>query len=171
MKKFITTVLALALALSMSVSAFAAETNTGGDTTINVKARYAGSSTTVDVVSVDIEWGAMQFTYSESGSRTWNPANHSYTTSAEAGWSASGNTVTVTNHSNVDVTVGFGYEADTVTTATGSFDITSKTLTAGVEGKYAEADSVTAALTLTGTVPSTQTEFAKVGTVTVSIDT
>lgn len=171
MKKFITTTLALALALSMSVSAFAAETNTGGDTTINVEARYAGSSTTVDVVSVDIEWGAMQFTYSESGSRTWNPYNHSYTTSSEAGWSASGNTVTVTNHSNVDVAVGFRYEADTVTTATGNFDITSKTLTAGVEGKYAEADSVTAALTLTGTVPSTQTEFGKVGTVTVSIDT
>lgn len=171
MKKFITAILTLALVQSMSVSAFAAETNTGGDTTINVEARYAGSSTTVDVVSVDIEWGAMQFTYSESGSRTWNPDNHSYTTSTESGWSASGNTVTVTNHSNVDVTVGFRYEADTVSTATGRFDIDSQTLDAGVEGKYAEADSVTAALTLTGTVPSTQTEFAKVGTVTVSIDT
>lgn len=168
MKKFITATLALALALSMSVSAFAA-TNTGGDTTIDVKAKYAGSQTTAEVVSVDISWGAMQFTYSESGSRTWNPNNHSYTTSTEAGWSASGNTVTVTNHSNVNVAVGFDYEADTVTTAAGSFDIASKALTAGAEGKYAEADSVTAALTLTGTVPSTQTEFAKVGTVTVNI--
>lgn len=72
---------------------------------------------TIDIVSVDITWGAMEFTYSEG---TWNPETHSY---EGGGWSPNqtgGNQITVTNTGNVDVNVSYGYTR-TNTAVTGSF--------------------------------------------------
>lgn len=174
MKKFITAILALTMLLSMSVTVFAAGGSAGGkgdgsSTIIDVEAKYIDEATTPDVVSVDIEWGAMQFTYSESGSHEWNAANHTYEIAITSDWSASGNTVTATNHSNVSIDVGFSFAANADSSVTGSFDIASDTLEAGVVDEYASADNVTTTLTLGGSVPSTQTSFTKVGTITVSI--
>ena len=112
----------------------------------------------------------MQFTFTESGSKTWNPNNHSYTENTTTGWTASGNTVTVTNHSNVGVTASFGFEALTAyNTVIGSFDVASKALAAGVVDGYDDAESVTAKLTLAGTLAESVTSFTKVGTITVTI--
>ena len=178
MKKFLSLALVLVMMMSLSVTAFAAEgsaenVGAGSGATIDVKAIYSSSASTPEIVSVDIAWGAMEFTYSVGGSHEWNPADHTYTDNTSASWSSSGNTVKVTNHSNVDVNVAFAFAAEAGSSVTGSFTY-DKTATAntvalnkGVENAYAAADNVTATLTLGGTVPSTQTDFTKVGTITV----
>ena len=66
-------VLALVLAMSLSVTAFAAagnETIKLGDKTIGVNGSYGGDSTAEDTYSVDVEWGAMTFTYTTTGEKT-----------------------------------------------------------------------------------------------------
>lgn len=169
MKKRATLILALSLAMSLNITAFADTVGTG-DQNIDVEGKYQDNTTTPTVYSVDVTWGAMQFTYTESGAMTWNPADHTYSDSTSAGWTANGNTVTVTNHSNADVTASFSFDAladyDTVI---GSFDIASETLEAGVVGGYDTADEVTANLTLSGTLAESVTEYTRIGTITVEI--
>lgn len=168
MKKLFALLTALVIAAA-PVTAFAL---TSGDTReIPVLAKYSGGTTTPDVYSVNISWGNMKFTYSEGSSRRWDPDTHQYSTgSAKSSWKADGSTVTVTNHSNVDVTVEFSYAPVAQYQAvTGTLSTTSKTLNAGQVGEFDKADSVTSTLTLSGTLPSSVTDFAQVGTITVSI--
>lgn len=167
MKKLFALLTALVIAAA-PVTAFALGSNETQD--IQVMAKYSGGTTTPDVYSVNISWGNMKFTYSEGSSRSWDPDTHQYSTSSTKSWRADGNTVTVTNHSNVDVTVRFSYApVEKYKAVTGQLSTTSETLDAGVENQPASADSVTSTLTLSGALPSSVTEFAHVGTITVSI--
>lgn len=169
MKKITALILALTLAMSLNITAFAATVGTG-DQDIDVKGKYQDNTTAPTIYSVDVTWGAMEFTYTESGAMTWNPADHTYTDSTSAAWVANGNTVTVTNHSNAEVTASFAFKAlDAYNTVTGSFDVASETLDAGVVDGYDAADKVVATLALAGTLAETVTDFTKVGTITVTI--
>lgn len=185
MKKFIASAAAVAMAATMAVSVFAASgsgsvTAENGTQDIKVEAKYEGNTTTPDVVSASIAWGSMQFVYSKSGQNIWNPENHTYDNSDHtSGWNqTTGNTVTVTNHSNIDVSVDFKYTKDTTNTndLTGSFKY-SKTaeangsikLKAGEVNKADTADSVVATLTLDGVPAETMTTFTEVGKITVTI--
>lgn len=67
--------------------------------------------TTGDVISVDLEWGGMEFVYTPEET-IWNPDTHEYEPvvnedgSSNAGWSVaegSSNHIAITNHSNVAV--------------------------------------------------------------------
>jgi len=164
--------LALLLVLAMSVNAFAAELDAQGESQdIDVKASYTTSATTPTVYSVDITWGAMEFTYSVGGTKDWNPADHSYSDNTTATWTASGNTVTVTNHSNDEVTASFAFAAKAgFETVTGSFDKASATLPSA-EGKAVDATELaaTATLTLAGTLAAETAANTTVGTITVTI--
>lgn len=186
MKKILASLLALTMAGAMSVPAFAAtelttspsNNNGAGDYTIGVKAKYNNGVGTGESVSVDIEWGAMEFTYSVGGTKKWDAKEHTYSVeNATSEWTENGNNVTVTNHSNIDVKAAFGY-TDTANKLTGSFTYDNgKTvdangaikLAAGVEYHPESADKVTATLKLSGTPDSTATEFTKVGNITVKI--
>lgn len=172
MKKLLSFALVLVMMLSLSVTAFAAEsTNTGGNTTIDVKAVYSSAATTPDVISADIAWGAMEFTYSVGGTKDWDAENHEYKDNTTASWTANGNTVTVTNHSNVAIKAELSFAADSAYSGiTGSFgeDATLLLATAVDTDKNA-APSDTANLTLSGTLASTVTTATKVGTITVKI--
>ena len=177
MKKLFTILLAVAMLASMSVTAFAAEdtvTTDGGSKEISVNAKYVDGVSTPDVISADIEWGAMEFTYSVGGTKVWDAQTHQYTvTDATGGWSENGNTVKVTNHSNVDVKTTFTYAAESGNTLTGAFTYdngkTAVSLAKGVEGQVNAADYVTATLKLSGTPSDTMTDFTKVGSITVKI--
>ena len=182
MKKLFTILLAVAMLASMSVTAFAADdtvTTDGDSKDISVNAKYVDGVSTPDVISADSEWGAMEFTYSVGGTKVWDAQTHQYTvTGATGGWSENGNTVKVTNHSNVDVKATFTYAPESGNTLTGAFTYdNSKTadstgavsLAAGVVGQVSAADYVTATLKLSGTPSSTMTDFTKVGTITVKI--
>lgn len=173
-KRFAAAVLALVMALSLTTVAFAGEsthTSMPGSETIGVNGAYDGEGTK-DVYSVKIEWGEMSFTYKTTGEKNWNPETHKYDVAEGDGWQFSGNTVTVTNHSNRPVDVKFTFTKDTESYKgeyTGKMSVESKQLDAGVENKPDEADSVTSALTLTGTLNAVETTSTKLGDITVSL--
>lgn len=171
MKKIISILAVTAVASAMSISAFAETVSPLEDKNIDVKAKYSGNITDPAVYSVDIEWGAMEFVYTESGSNVWDAASHEYVFDSEAAWSATGNTVKITNHSNRAVNVALKYEslAD-YSGITGSMSIENAQLEAGKEGDYEGADSITSTLDLSGSVNSDITDFVKVGTVTVTLN-
>jgi len=175
MKKLLAIIFAITLMCAMSVAAFAGSdtiTTVPGSTDIDVNAKCDDTATTPDVYSVDVEWGAMEFTYSHTGTREWNPTTHTYTDIITAGWSATGNTVKVTNHSNKGVTAAFAFaKLGAITESiTGSFAYSGAlALAAGAEGSPGTAANVTATLTLSGALNSTRTAFTKVGAVTVTL--
>ena len=172
MKKTVSVLLALVLILTMSTTAFAATIDTApGSQDIDVNAKYVDGVSVPTRYSVDVTWGAMEFTYTVSGTKTWDPETHTYTASTQSAWTAGGNTITVTNHSNTDITESFAFSALTAyDTVTGSFSSTSLMLPTA-EGK-AVNDPVLigkTSLTLGGTLASDITAFTNVGTVIVTI--
>ena len=174
MKKLLTIALTLALALSLCVPAFAAEstvTENGGKQNIDINAKYVDGVNTPTVYNVDVAWGAMEFTYTVSGTKTWDPEKHEYKVSTSGAWTASGNEIAVTNHSNTGIKADFTYaKAAGFDAVTGSFTQNSLTLPTA-EGKATTDASLTGktSLTLGGTLASDKTVSTKVGTVTVAI--
>ena len=165
MKKIFAILLTVAMLATMSVTAFAA-TNEGGDTTIDISATFKAGSAAADVVSVDIEWGTMTFEYVEGSEGTWNPKTHEHDGSTEAKWSQSGNSITLTNHSDVGVKATFTYEK-AVDSVTGTFDQNEFALATAEGTTFENAPKDTVTLTLGGTL--TAEDAGKVGTVTISI--
>ena len=172
MKKIVTILFALVLILTMSTNAFAAtiESNSGSQD-IDVNAKYVDGVSVPTRYSVDVTWGAMEFTYTVNGTKVWDPETHTYTTSTQPTWTASGNTITVTNHSNTDITASFAFSALTAyNTVTGSFSSTSLMLpTAEVKAVNDAVLTGETSLTLGGTLASDITVFTNVGTVIVTI--
>lgn len=173
-RKVFATVLAMAFAMGLSTTAFAAEDTINampGNKTIGVNGFYEGSGAITDTYSVDIEWGAMTFTYKATGDRVWDPETHTYSVTENNGWEVEGNTVKVTNHSNLPVNVAFSFtkEASVNGTYTGTMSVESKELAAGVENKPAEAEFIESTLTLDGTLNALQTESTKLGEITVAL--
>ena len=123
------------------------------------------------VISVIVEWGAMEFTYKDATAGTWNPETHQYDGASPAGWTCNdnGNLIKVTNNSTEAVSVSFDYVAKT------DYD--------GISGKFEDAggeelpDPVTlpvsqtaeAYLKLTG-IPDAVLPSTKIGTVTVTVN-
>lgn len=139
-------------------------------TEIDVTAKYEGTVQTPDVYSVNIEWGAMEFVYTEKGVNVWNPDTHEYQLSVQKGWTASGNTVTVTNHSNQPVTATLLFQADAgYESVKASLDKTVMKLDTAVGTSVKEAPADTAVLTVDGTLDSSVREFTTVGRITVSL--
>ena len=174
MRKIFSVLLVLGMLLTMSFTAFAADPETvgkNGSKEIDVTAKYESSTTTPEVYSVDISWSSMTFTYTESGTKTWNAADHSYDASTQGAWDKTTATITVTNHSNVSVDLAVTYTPANDTGITGTLANGTATLDAGVEGNYAGADSHTATLTISGTPNNTITsDGVKIGTVKVTIE-
>lgn len=175
MKKILALALSFGFLALTALPAFAAEVDTvGGGQDIEVKAKYENTVVEEDSYSVEITWGAMEFTYSVAGSRVWDAAAHDYNVNETSQWQVSGNTVTVVNHSNVSIKADFKYTADAAYSGiTGAFDKPSITLPSAV-GVGTDAESlktVTAesALTLDGTLGNSVTTLARVGKITVTI--
>lgn len=173
MKRILVTILITAMLLAMTTTAFAAtiEEN-GGSDTISVNAQYVDGVTGATKYSVDVSWGVMQFTYETSGTKTWNAEHHRYDIVSSTGaWNATGNEITVTNHSNTGITASFAFSALTnYKDVTGSFTKASITLPTA-EGRATDAADLTGKTTLTlgGTLAESAVSMTKIGVVTVTI--
>ncbi len=172
MKKAISLALALSLASVLSTTAFAAAIEEdGGKQDIGVKAKYVENIVTEKTIYADVVWGEMEFTYSVSGSKIWNVEKHDYDLESEGKWSASGNEISVTNHSNTPIAADVtykslaGYSEVTGKLSKESFELPS------AEGKAFDDASLTetTALTLSGELSRDVTKMTKVGTATVTI--
>lgn len=121
------------------------------------------------VISVDVTWGSMQFTYNVGD---WDPDTHQY----EGGWTCDEdeNKITVTNNSNIAIDVTCEYaKAQGYERISGSFTVNGQsanfpfTLDELEEG--GTPDSRDVYLTLESEKPDDEIQ-GQVGTVTVSID-
>lgn len=114
----------LELALSWKAS------NDGsGATSIEINGIYVAGAATADVIAADITWGAMNFTYTDASQGEWNPGTHAYEGATEAKWTASGNTITVANHSNVAITASFTFAGKDGITVEGAFSAVNEAVT------------------------------------------
>ena len=173
MKRFLSLMLALLMMMSLSVTALAADaTNNGGNTSIDVNANYQNNVSTADVIFVDIAWGEMQFTYSVNGTMDWDGENHQYVNNVTEGWTAKGNSVTLTNHSNVAIKAKLSFTAvSDYEGITGSFGDDAELLLASAVGtEKNEAPEDTALLNLTGALSDDVTAATKIGMITVTIE-
>lgn len=181
MKKKTALVLTLAMVFSLAPLSAYADTidRVGGTASHNVTATYVDGSSGgaggagTKVYNVDITWGDMAFTYTaEAG--IWDPTNHTYTGAEGGAWAVDkegGNTITVTNHSNADVTAVFNYAADTgFEGITGTFDNASLNLESAVGTTVEAAPKATTSLSLDGALGSTTADNTKIGTITVTLN-
>ena len=75
-----------------------------------VKGKVVDSTDKKKVYSVDVTWGAMDFTYTRTITPVWNEQTHNYDEQTNASWSAVGNYIQFTNHSNIEVTASMSYQ-------------------------------------------------------------
>ncbi len=173
MRRTLTFILALMMAATLAIPTFAVPiTNNGSSQDIDVSGQYVDSSTKPIVYKVDIAWGAMEFTYTVSGTHDWDADRHAYVPNVSTTWTASENSISVTNHSNTDITATFGFAAENrFASVTGSFGETNTLSLPTAENKAVDAAELTGTKTLTlgGSLGSDTTTLTKVGTVTVTI--
>ena len=178
MKKKTALVLTLAMVFSLApLSAYADMITTdGGTASHDVTATYRADSSGGaggKVYSVDITWGDMAFTYTaEAG--IWDPKTHTTTSSTGGVWTVNntdGDKITVTNHSNTDVTATFSYAAASdFDGITGTFDNASLNLESAVGTAVEAAPKGTTSLSLDGALDSAATTSTKIGTITVTLN-
>ena len=118
--------------------------NGKGKYNIEISGTYTPGAVADEIISADIAWDAMDFTYTAPSQGTWNPANHTYEGATEGGWSNNTPAITVTNHSNVAVNATLGFTAN-VTGVVGTF----------TEASGTENDNVLELATAEGTTVAT----------------
>ena len=77
--------------------------NGKGKYNIEISGTYTPGAVADEIISADIAWDAMDFTYTAPSQGTWNPANHTYEGATAGGWSDNTPAITVTNHSNAAI--------------------------------------------------------------------
>ena len=176
MRKISAVFIVLLLIFSFNLSAIAASGTVSGagtgDTNIDINAKYSNLVEKSSNVSVDISWGAMEFTYTVSGTQDWDPDEHKYTDNTTAVWTASGNDIEVVNHSNKAIEATLSFES-AVNGINGAFTESSGTANDGIlslpAAENTEASSAPSATALFNITSGSITADGKIGTITVSI--
>ena len=170
MKKLFTLLLSVAMIATMSVSAFAADAPTGGSK--DVIANYEPGKVSDTVYQVDIQWGSLEFTYTDASEGTWDPSTHTYVDATEAGWTCAdgANVIAVTNHSNgaVDVAVAESDVAEGITFQWNKKSFELATADNGADGAAGTPTSDSVELTVSGELAEAEGDI-KIGTVTLTI--
>lgn len=108
MKRIIPFMVIVTMLLSMGLSAAATETTEYSGV---VKGVYVPGEVSEQIITVDIEWEGMNFTYNGE-TKVWDPKDHKYTEYNSGGWSQSDAKIKFTNHSNVILQAGITYESN-----------------------------------------------------------
>lgn len=175
MRKLISFLAVLVLLFCLTPGTAAAQSSGSSSTnksqSIDVTAKCTTETITPVSYSVDIVWTDMTFTYTKTQTRTWNADKHSYKASAVKGsWDNKQATVTVTNHSNVDIKVTMEFIPVEGTGITGVLKNRTGKLEAGKLDDYDGADSMTATLTIKGTPSEAVTaEGTLIGSIKITI--
>lgn len=155
MKKLFAFFLAVFMIASMSVTVFA-EANVGehGESaTIVVGGDFQPTGAIYKTISVDIEWDDMTFAYVKTSSGEWDPGSHEYVGGVEGAWSEETRTITVTNHSDTELTATLSFEQ--------LVDITGVFTSTGEMSSLLELDSAVG--TSRDEAPSASEEFGIIG--------
>lgn len=142
------------------------------DREITVNGSFVPGTAADEIISVDVAWEAMDFTYTGASQGTWNPVNHAYEGAIEGGWSDNTPAITVTNHSNVAVNATLGFTASvdgvvgTFTEASGTANDSVLELATAEGTEVANAPTATANFGISGAAIDAD---SRLGTITVSI--
>lgn len=114
MKKIVFAITVLVMLAVVSITAFAADiTDADGSSGHEILASYEQGAQDRTVISVDISWEGMCFTYKGASESVWDPQEHRYAgEAAQAGWIRSDAAITITNHSNIIIQADIGYEPE-----------------------------------------------------------
>ena len=173
----------LHLSLIPSLTESPSAGNGKGKYNIEISGTYTPGAAADEIISADIAWDAMDFTYTGASQGTWNPATHAYEGATEGSWSDNTPSITVTNHSNVAInatldftpavdgvvgtfTEASGTENDKVlelATAEGTEVENAPTATAnfGISGAAIDADKTLGTITVTIKAATVVTTFAE----------
>ena len=200
MKKFVSALIAAAMVATMSVATLAATPSTPitspstgngeGNYGIGVTGNYTpGSTGNAAVISADIAWDEMTFTYKDYTAGSWNPSTHTYSDTHYGGWISEAKAITITNHSNIQIVASASFESAADHNAVGGFFRDAYMTAAGGEFEETEAlDTVSVILmgalgTTYDTAPTEKIHFTvktstrrptsavSLGTITVLINT
>ena len=140
----------------------------------DVKGRVVKNKTVADVVyDVDITWGNMKFIYKTICTRTWNNKTHIYSEKFNYVWENTGNTITITNHSNTSINARFTYNKGLgYSGVKGTFTNNGEKVISSAENKKVNDSSLTwkCNLNLSGSIDKSLNSFTPVGRVNMSID-
>lgn len=126
-----------------------------------------------EFITVNITWGALEYTYTDGSEGTWNPKTHSFENATEAGWAPNaegGDKIIVTSESNVAVKVDFDYTNAGGVTVKGTFTDGTSPITEPVPVNPGDTtpQRVVAYLKLQGK-PDENIDKTNLGTVTITI--
>ncbi len=165
MKRITVMVLTAVLLATVLVPFANAEVNNGQH---DVTGKYKSGDRT-DLYSVDVVWQGLKFDY-KAATEEWDSTTHEWVATSEAAWQiaeGSGNEIAVTNHSSkaVDVKLTAQYTIEGISGAFSKDAFTLPQPQAGEDG--AVTDTVT--FMPSGELPESVTDYAKIGSITVSI--
>lgn len=177
MKKFISFVLVLLMIISTDVSVKAEETPEEVKDNKKISAygtyeEYLGSGR---VVSADIAWDDMTFTYKAERNGVWNPEKHEYEGAEVTGeWASETKSITVVNHSDCVINAKLTFDSIEGLGINGTFTEQSGTendgvleLNTAIDTAYDQAPSATARFGISG---NAITESKALGTITVAVE-
>lgn len=168
MKKVFALILTLALIASMAVASFAAVTTNASpdafdeekELTVEIAELIAADTVYAVVVAWDSD---LVFNYKLGAVGSWDADNHQYIDTDAADWTDNDVTITVTNHSNADITAAVTVENKNNGTATVACDKAgAQKIDKAVEGsEFDSADAETFTLTASG-APASSAAIADV---------
>ena len=169
----------LMFTMCMTVTAFAEEEGPdvgvdGGDASADVLGNYEPGSVAATVISVNITWGSMEFTYNDTVEGTWNDKTHDFDNDSPANWTydEGANEITVVNHSNTAITAEFSFEAADGIEVEGSFTDLEENqveINTAVGTSPTEAPCAVTLFTVSGKMASS-TEKVTLGSITIQIN-
>ena len=114
MKKALSLVLAIAMMATLATTAFAAAPASSAslptidDKPVSVEVAVNYTNDETKVYSVEVVWGDPIFKYTFEAGKGWNPQSHAYDVvkaeGATGAWNKTDASVTITNHSNCNIT-------------------------------------------------------------------
>jgi hypothetical protein len=110
-KRILSAIGVLVLLAAVSITAFASDiTDTESSSEHEVRASYEAGAQNRTVISVDISWDQMFFTYKGASESVWDPQKHQYVGGdTKSGWAPGDAAITITNHSNTIIQANIGY--------------------------------------------------------------
>lgn len=171
MKKLFSSLLALAMILSIGAGATAVTVDkNNGNQSIDVNAKFVKNSDEA-VYSVDVVWDSMEFTYNESNLKKWNSQKHEFEVDSQKAWVGDKNSITITNHSNVEIGASFDFAAlPKFSGIEGNFSKSALKLPSAVN-KAVGSEELTGKVEFCpkGALDKDVTEMTKIGNITVKI--
>ena len=106
MRRIIPFMIIVTMLLSMGLSATATQQKEFSN---DVYGKYEAGETPEQVITVDIDWVGMNFTYN-GATKIWDSEEHRYKEHIPGGWSQSNASIAFTNHTNLILQAEISYE-------------------------------------------------------------